>query len=41
VREQDVPPQYLPGMAQAAREAARNRLKQAELQKKAKPRHQT
>jgi anthraniloyl-CoA monooxygenase len=36
---QSTPPQYLSGMAQALREAERTRLKQFELQKKAKPRH--
>jgi anthraniloyl-CoA monooxygenase len=37
--KQRVPRQYLPGAAQALREAERSRQKQAELQKKAKPRH--
>jgi anthraniloyl-CoA monooxygenase len=35
------PQQYLPGAAQALREAARDRQKQIELQKKAKPRHRS
>jgi anthraniloyl-CoA monooxygenase len=35
------PQQYLPGAAQALREATRSRQKQFELQKKAKPRHRT
>lgn len=34
-----VPKQYLPGAAQALREAARARERQAELQRRAKPRH--
>jgi anthraniloyl-CoA monooxygenase len=38
VASQSIPQQYRPGMAQALREAARNREKQIELQKKAKPR---
>jgi anthraniloyl-CoA monooxygenase len=40
VKTQSTPPQYLPGMAQALREAERAREKQIELQRKAKPRHQ-
>jgi hypothetical protein len=36
---QSTTPQYLPGAAQALREAERTRQKQIELQKKAKPRH--
>jgi anthraniloyl-CoA monooxygenase len=39
VKTQSTPPQYLPGAAQALREAERTRQKQTELQKKAKPRH--
>ncbi|MGD0867365.1 MAG: FAD-dependent monooxygenase [Rhizomicrobium sp.] len=39
VKMQSTPPQYLPGTAQALREAERTRQKQIELQKKAKPRH--
>jgi len=39
VTSQSTPQQYLPGMAQALREAERARQKQFELQKKAKPRH--
>jgi anthraniloyl-CoA monooxygenase len=39
VKTQSTPPQYLPGAAQAQREAERIRQKQTELQKKAKPRH--
>jgi len=39
VKMQSTPPQYLPGAAQALREAERTRQKQIELQKKAKPRH--
>ncbi len=39
VKTQSTPPQYLPGAAQALREAERARQKQTELQKKAKPRH--
>ncbi len=39
VKTQSTPPQYLPGMAQAFREADRTREKQMELQRKAKPRH--
>ena len=35
----DTPPQYLSGMSQAFRESERNRQKQIELQRKAKPRH--
>jgi anthraniloyl-CoA monooxygenase len=38
-RNQHVPKQYLSGMAQAEREAARTRERQTELQRKAKPRH--
>jgi len=38
VRGHRVPQQYLPGMAQAVREAARTRERQIELQRKAKPR---
>jgi anthraniloyl-CoA monooxygenase len=38
-RNQHVPKQYLSGMAQAEREAARMRERQTELQRKAKPRH--
>ena len=38
VKTQSTPPQYLPGAAQAQREAERIRQKQTELQKKAKPR---
>ena len=38
VKTQGVPLQYLPGMAQAMREAERTRQKQTELQRKAKPR---
>ena len=34
-----VPKQYMPGAAQALREAERTRQKQAELQERAKPRH--
>jgi anthraniloyl-CoA monooxygenase len=39
VTSQPTPLQYLPGAAQAVREAERTRQKQLELQKKAKPRH--
>jgi anthraniloyl-CoA monooxygenase len=39
VKTQHVPKQYLSGMAQAEREAARARERQTELQRKAKPRH--
>ena len=39
VKSQSTPVQYLPGMAQALREAERTRQKQMELQRKAKPRH--
>jgi len=39
VTTQSTPAQYLPGAAQALREAERIRQKQTELQKKAKPRH--
>jgi anthraniloyl-CoA monooxygenase len=39
VKTQSTPPQYLPGAAQALREAERTRQKQIELQKKAKPKH--
>jgi anthraniloyl-CoA monooxygenase len=39
VKTQSTPPQYLPGAAQALREAERVRQKQIELQKKAKPKH--
>jgi anthraniloyl-CoA monooxygenase len=39
VDSQSTPVQYLPGMAQALREAERTRQKQMELQRKAKPRH--
>ncbi len=38
-KTQSTPAQYLPGQAQALREAERARQKQTELQKKAKPRH--
>jgi len=38
-KSQNTPQQYLPGMAQALREAERTRQKQTELQRKAKPRH--
>ncbi|MBI3675997.1 MAG: FAD-dependent monooxygenase [Proteobacteria bacterium] len=39
VKSHGVPQQYLPGMAQALREAERTRQKQLELQKKALPKH--
>jgi anthraniloyl-CoA monooxygenase len=39
VRSHRVPQQYLPGMAQAVREAERTRQKQLDLQKKALPKH--
>jgi anthraniloyl-CoA monooxygenase len=39
VKTQHVPKQYLSGMAQAEREAARARERQTELQRKANPRH--
>ncbi|MGD0141968.1 MAG: bifunctional salicylyl-CoA 5-hydroxylase/oxidoreductase, partial [Rhizomicrobium sp.] len=39
VKTQSTPSQYLPGAAQALREAERIRQKQTELQRKAKPRH--
>jgi anthraniloyl-CoA monooxygenase len=39
VKGHAVPPQYLSGMGQAMREAARTREKQLELQRKAKPKH--
>lgn len=38
-KTQATPPQYLSGMAQAVREAERARIKQFDLQKKAKPKH--
>ncbi|MBI1212615.1 MAG: bifunctional salicylyl-CoA 5-hydroxylase/oxidoreductase [Alphaproteobacteria bacterium] len=41
VRTQATPPQYRSGMAQAYREAERMREKQAELQRRAKPRHRS
>jgi anthraniloyl-CoA monooxygenase len=39
VNSLSTPPQYLPGAAQALREAERTRQKQVELRKKAKPKH--
>ncbi len=39
VKTHSTPSQYLPGAAQALREAERTRQKQIELQKKAKPKH--
>jgi anthraniloyl-CoA monooxygenase len=39
VKSLSTPPQYLPGMSQALREAERTRQKQTDLQRKAKPRH--